>query len=112
MCGIAGIVDRPGGRVDRSTIDAMIAEIKHRGPDDSGVWAGDNVALGNVRLAILDLSDAGHQPMRDETADVTLVYNGELYNFRELRAELERAGHHFRSHSDTEVVLRSYVEWG
>src|SRR4051812_40542954 len=112
MCGIAGNLDLAGGRASQERVAAMIRAIRHRGPDDAGVWAEGSVALGNVRLAILDLSDAGHQPMRDESGRIVLVYNGELYNFRELRAELERAGHRFTSHSDTEVVLRSFAQWG
>jgi len=90
----------------------MTEVIAHRGPDGSGTHVDGPVGLGNRRLAILDLSDAGAQPMLNDAGDVALTYNGEVYNFRELRAELERAGRGFRSRSDTEVVLRAYEEWG
>jgi asparagine synthase (glutamine-hydrolysing) len=90
----------------------MAASIHHRGPDDSGVWTGGNVGFAAARLAILDLSPGGHQPMIGDDARHVLVYNGELYNFRELAAELERVGHRFRSSGDTEVVLRAFEEWG
>ncbi|NBQ68652.1 MAG: asparagine synthase (glutamine-hydrolyzing) [Nitrosomonadaceae bacterium] len=86
----------------------------HRGPDDAGIWwsADGRVGLGHRRLAILDLSPAGHQPMQDVTGLVTIVFNGEIYNYRDLQQELIAKGHSFRSHSDTEVILAAYREWG
>jgi asparagine synthase (glutamine-hydrolysing) len=84
----------------------------HRGPDDGGSFEAPGVWLGHRRLAIIDLSDGGHQPLEDEATGVVLVYNGELFNYLELRRELEGRGHHFRSRSDTEVLLRAYLEWG
>jgi asparagine synthase (glutamine-hydrolysing) len=112
MCGIAGVVSLNGAPASEELVGAMTSVIAHRGPDDEGTWAGGPVALGNRRLAIIDLSPAGHQPMVDDDGGLVITYNGELYNFRELRAELERLGHRFRSHTDTEVVLRAYKEWG
>jgi asparagine synthase (glutamine-hydrolysing) len=85
---------------------------QHRGPDDAGIWSCDGIALGNRRLAILDLSPAGHQPMLSPDGDLAVVQNGEIYNFRELKRELEARGHHFASHCDTEVLLIAYKEWG
>jgi len=92
----------------------MAAVLAHRGPDDAGVWAdpAGRVALGNRRLAIIDLSSAGHQPMADASGDVVVTYNGEIYNFQELRRDLENAGHRFRGHSDTEVMLALYLRDG
>lgn len=110
MCGIAGIV-RPG--VD-STADVlrMCETLVHRGPDGGAVWSRDGVSLGHRRLAILDLSVAGRQPMTDPEGRFVLVYNGEVYNYLELRAELERTGAKFRTGTDTEVVLAAYRAWG
>lgn len=90
----------------------MTDALEHRGPDGSGTHVDGATGLGNRRLAILDLSDAGAQPMLNAAGDVALTYNGEIYNFRELRKELEAVGRHFRSRSDTEVVLQAYEEWG
>ena len=90
----------------------MALTLRHRGPDDDGVCSLGPAALGHTRLSILDLSSAGHQPMQSEDGRVTLVYNGETYNFRELRHGLERSGARFRSQSDTEVVLHAFVRWG
>jgi asparagine synthase (glutamine-hydrolysing) len=112
MCGIAGILDFRGRPVLDEELRKVVAAIRHRGPDDAGVWTRENVGLGNARLAILDLSAAGHQPMLSDDGQTALVYNGELYNFRELSSQLERAGCVFRSRSDTEVVLRAYETWG
>lgn len=112
MCGLAGIVDLRGAPVDRAELERMGAALRHRGPDDEGVWIGRGVGLTSLRLAILDLSDAAHQPMATDDGKIVLAYNGELYNFRELRRELELAGRRFRSAGDTEVVLRAYEEWG
>jgi asparagine synthase (glutamine-hydrolysing) len=112
MCGIAGVLDLRGRPVLEGELRTMAATIHHRGPDDMGVWAGGHVGLVNTRLAILDLTSAGHQPMLGEDGRYVLAYNGELYNFRELAADLERLGHRFHSQSDTEVVLRAFEEWG
>ena len=97
MCGIAGIV---GGAPTRPTLEAMLSTLEHRGPDDRGVCLGDDAALGMTRLAIIDLV-TGRQPMSSEDSRATLVFNGEIYNFRALRAELEAGGVRFRTKSDT-----------
>ncbi len=110
MCGIAGIV----GLADRNVIEAMIEVQAHRGPDDRGIFVDDahQVALGNCRLSILDLSSAGHMPLRFSNERLWITHNGEVYNFRLLRAELARKGYVFTSGTDTEVILTAYVEWG
>lgn len=108
MCGIAGISGNPSPEI----IKAMVAAMHHRGPDDSGIYQGDGVAIGMARLAVIDVTAAGHQPMRNRDGSIWIVYNGETYNFREERALLEQKGHRFESHSDTEVVLRMYEEYG
>lgn len=113
MCGISGVVNCG----DRETLMRMTRVQAHRGPDDSGIWErtfpdGCYVGLGSRRLAILDLSPDGHMPMSNEDGTVGITYNGEVYNFVELRRELEGKGHRFRSHTDTEVVLRLYEEEG
>ena len=112
MCGIAGILDRGGAPVEAAELERMCDALAHRGPDDRGCFASGPVGLASTRLAIIDVSAAGHQPMRGPDGALVLVYNGELYNFRELTAELERLGHRFVSRSDTEVVLRAFEEWG
>ncbi len=101
-----------GAPVEDEAIATMIAMLRHRGPDGEGAWRAPGVALGAARLAILDLSPASDQPFRDERADLTLVFNGEIYNYLELRRELEALGHSFRSSGDTEVLLRAYEAWG
>lgn len=114
MCGIAGW-SRPGHPAeDLSQLSAMTNAIAHRGPDDHGVFtrAEDGVALGHVRLSIIDLSSGGHQPMASDDASVVLAFNGELYNFKALRRELEALGRNFRSHSDTEVAVNALAQWG
>src|SRR5579871_3793515 len=111
MCGVAGILLRAGGRVDEAGLQRMAAAIRHRGPDDEGCFVGEGVGLAAVRLAIIDVSSAGHQPMVTADGRRVLVYNGEVYNFRELRRELEAAGRQFRTRTDTEVVLQAYEEW-
>src|SRR5712664_1656636 len=113
MCGIAGSVSWG----DRETITRMTNIQSHRGPDDSGIWEkhlpdGTYLALGSRRLAIIDLSPAGHMPMSNEEGTVWLTYNGEIYNFPKLRQELAAQGHSFRSQTDTEVVLRLYETEG
>lgn len=113
MCGINGFAGK-FGPTDASLIARMNQTLIHRGPDDCGVYLDPHgrAGLGHARLSILDLSPAGHQPMSDHDRQVHLVFNGEIYNYRELRLELERAGHRFRSHTDTEVLLRLYLEQG
>ena len=113
MCGINGLVNCG----DKETLARMTSVQAHRGPDDSGVWErrfpdGSYVGLGSRRLAIIDLSASGHMPMRNEDGSVWITYNGEIYNFRELRRELQSKGHHFTSETDTEVVLHLYEEEG
>lgn len=113
MCGIAGIVDLvPGLPVGESLVEAMTEALSHRGPDDAGILVDPPVLLGHRRLSILDLSDAGHQPMASDDLEVWITYNGEVYNYVELGRELRARGHRFRSSSDTEVLLRAYEEWG
>ena len=112
MCGIAGILNLNGEPVAHPTLKAMTDAIAHRGPDGEGLWLDGNVGFGHRRLAILDLSDAAHQPMKSRDGKVVLIYNGEIYNFRELRRELEEEGYNFRSSGDTEVVLNAYHAWG
>jgi asparagine synthase (glutamine-hydrolysing) len=111
MCGLCGIValDRPA---ETETVARMADALAHRGPDGTGFFAGEEVALGFQRLAIIDLSDAGMQPFASEDGRLQLLHNGEVYNYRELRRELEGRGHRFRSATDTEVILAAYVEWG
>ena len=113
MCGICGIFhlerDRP---VRLEDVRRMAETIRHRGPDDRGDYVHENIGLGHLRLSIIDLSPAGHQPMRSEDGRYWIVFNGEIYNYLELRADLEAAGHRFRSHSDTEVILQLYQAEG
>ena len=89
----------------------MARSIVHRGPDDEGYFFDDNLGLGFRQLSIIDLS-GGHQPMSDAEEEVWVVFNGEVYNYKELRAELEAKGHQFRTRSDTEVIVHGYKEWG
>jgi asparagine synthase (glutamine-hydrolysing) len=112
MCGFTGVLRTDGQPVAAGAIARMNSTIVHRGPDSDGVWAEGSIGLGHRRLSIIDLTASGHQPMTNETADLVIVYNGEVYNFKALRAELETAGHRFHSHSDTEVVVHAYQEWG
>lgn len=113
MCGIAGIIFKDSSRaVSPELMREMTRAMVHRGPDDEGVYTHTNVGMGHRRLSIIDLSLAGHQPMTNEDETVWVVLNGEIYNFRELRAQLEKKGHIFKSHTDTEVVIHSYEEWG
>lgn len=111
MCGIAGEIAF-GRPADVAAIAAMNDALVPRGPDGSGVWAQGSQALGHRRLAIIDLSAAGGQPMVDPTSGLAIAFNGCIYNYPELREQLSGRGHRFTSHSDTEVILRGYLEWG
>jgi asparagine synthase (glutamine-hydrolysing) len=111
MCGIAGEIAR-GRPADLVAIAAMTDAMAPRGPDSSGVWASERVAFGHRRLAIIDLSSHGHQPMHDPELGLTVAFNGCIYNYPELRRQLLGKGYRFFSHSDTEVVLKGYREWG
>ena len=107
MCGIAGFWGAP----DRALLEAMTLSLRHRGPDDDGHFEDAHASLGFRRLSIIDL-EHGSQPMSMDGGRLQIVYNGEVYNFRELRAELEALGHTFQTTCDTEVVLHAYAEWG
>lgn len=111
MCGICGVVAL-GRPAETETVRRMGAEIAHRGPDGVGDYSAPGVALHHRRLAIIDLSDGGLQPFASEDGSLQLLHNGEIYNYRELRADLEGRGHRFRSATDTEVILAAYREWG
>lgn len=112
MCGITGIIDFSGSPVSKQTLQHMTDAIAHRGPDGEGHWMRGNVGIGHRRLSIVDPSSAGHQPMSDRQGRYVLSYNGELYNFRELKKELQHLGYNFISQTDTEVVLTALVHWG
>jgi asparagine synthase (glutamine-hydrolysing) len=117
MCGLCGFI-----QIDRivepsamaAIVERMADTLRHRGPDDSGSWVDTNagVALGHRRLSIIDLSPQGHQPMTSRSGRYVIVFNGEIYNFRELRLELEAQGAGWRGHSDTEVMLAAFEAWG
>jgi asparagine synthase (glutamine-hydrolysing) len=114
MCGISGIIQKRDTSVDRSAIDKMVQALKHRGPDGEGVFEGPGFFLGHNRLAILDLSPLGYQPMElgSRGDRLVLTYNGEIYNYLEIREELRSLGHVFKSETDSEVLLHAYQEWG
>ncbi|MEA2592852.1 MAG: hypothetical protein QOD62_2683 [Actinomycetota bacterium] len=112
MCGIAGEVRVDGRLPDVGAVARMADAMAARGPDGAGVWSAGGVALGHRRLAIIDLSSRGHQPMVDSELGLSVVFNGCIYNHRELRRELEAAGYHFFSTSDTEVLLKGWHRWG
>ncbi|WP_417412009.1 asparagine synthase (glutamine-hydrolyzing) [Hoeflea sp.] len=112
MCGIAGIVDLNGETISPVILQRMTDAIAHRGPDGEGHWIEGPVGFGHRRLAVIDLSPGGHQPMISADHRYVITYNGEIYNYREIRAELQAAGYWFRSHSDTEVLLHALAHWG
>ena len=118
MCGICGMVRFDGAPADADVLAGMIATLRHRGPDDEGVYTSGPVGLANSRLAVIDLSPAGHQPMSNAACverghgPLWIAFNGEVYNFPALRCELERRGHRLASHTDTEVILHLYEELG
>src|SRR4051812_11793722 len=109
MCGIAGFT-KYRGKIDIAVVRRMTATLVHRGPDQQGCFTADHVAMGAVRLQVIDL-DGGEQPICTEDGRHVVVYNGEIYNFAELRRELEGLGHRFRSSCDTEVALRAFAQW-
>ncbi len=111
MCGIIGVVSNSSFE-QSSTFDKAVKLLHHRGPDDLGIWLEDSIVLGHTRLSILDLSSLGHQPMVDRSQRFTITFNGEIYNYLELRKELIKLGHQFISKTDTEVLLAAYIEWG
>jgi len=114
MCGIVGfITDRQFDSLKENLPEAL-SSLSHRGPDDYGIWddGRDGVGLGHRRLSIIDLSPAGRQPMESEDVNVKIVFNGEVYNFKEIREDLKKLGHTFNSKTDTEVILKAYIQWG
>ena len=113
MCGIIGIISKNPVQ-DKAILKIARDTMQHRGPDDAGEWWSEDgrVGLAHRRLSIIDLSPLGHQPMKSSEGDICIVFNGEIYNYRELKKELEQKGYRFSSNSDTEVILNSYKEWG
>jgi asparagine synthase (glutamine-hydrolysing) len=109
MCGIAGIVSLKGRELARDILDRMVRSLSHRGPDCNGAYHGGTIGLAHARLSIIDLS-GGHQPMSNEDGSLWITFNGEVFNYVELRNELIRKGHRFLTHSDTEVILHMYEE--
>src|SRR5215467_2568910 len=113
MCAIGGWLLDPKARPDQTALDRLMAAMAHRGPDDVGKIVNSTIglAIGHNRLSIIDLSSGGHQPMVNPNNGDVLTFNGEIFNFRELRSELEAKGFQFRSHSDTEVLLFAFAAW-
>ncbi len=112
MCGISGEIRRRGDAASAAVTEQIAGSLKHRGPDAGGVYANRNVALGHRRLSILDLSPAADQPMIDAELGLAIAFNGCIYNFRELKQQLEAKGYRFFTDGDTEVILKSYHAWG
>jgi asparagine synthase (glutamine-hydrolysing) len=111
MCGIAGIVSTTP-IVLETRLQPMVEAQRHRGPDDAGLWSDSLCGLGHRRLSIIDLSPAGHQPLSNRDGTLWVTFNGEIYNFQELRARLESLGHSFRTRTDIEVLVEAYEQWG
>ncbi len=113
MCGVFGVFSRDPNRVpDRRKLEASARALQHRGPDGAGVYAGPGIGMAHTRLSLLDLTERSNQPFWDREGRHALVFNGEIYNFRELREELEATGIRFRTTSDTEVLLEALLKWG
>jgi len=110
MCGICGYISNKEVNAKREIVHKMCQTLIHRGPDEEGIWVKDNVALGMRRLMIIDL-ETGSQPIFNEDKTVVVVFNGEIYNFQELREELEKKGYKFYTRTDTEVIVHAYEEW-
>src|SRR5205809_7669585 len=111
MCGIAGQVWIEGGNSAES-IAAITTAMAHRGPDADGIWQDSICSLGHRRLSIIDLSEAGRQPMTNEDGSVWITFNGEIYNYEALREELKGLGHQFRTRTDTECIVHAFEQWG
>src|SRR5262245_45751414 len=111
MCGIAGILRLDGSTPNPEVVRAMTGQLRHRGPDGDGFYSSGGVGLGHRRLSIIDL-DGGRQPLCNEDGSIWVTFNGEIYNFAELRRRLEQRGHRFQTRSDTEVIVHAYEEWG
>ncbi|NMC76722.1 MAG: asparagine synthetase B, partial [Candidatus Methanofastidiosa archaeon] len=111
MCGISGILSFDE-KYNREDILKMNKMLSHRGPDDEGTYFDEFIGFGHRRLSIIDLTKAGHQPMSCESGRYWIIFNGEVYNYLEIREELIKKGYKFNSNSDTEVILKSYIEWG
>ena len=111
MCGIVGVINSERGGVEAATVHRMCQSIVHRGPDDEGIFVKDGAGLGVRRLSVIDLV-GGHQPVFNEDKTICVVYNGETYNFPELRRDLEGRGHRFYTQTDTEVIVHLYEEMG
>ncbi len=112
MCGICGEIRFDANRVDPDTIQAMLAPLQRRGPDHEGRFVKGPVGLGHRRLSIIDLSEKGNQPITDSQSNTSIVFNGTIYNYPQLRSELQKLGHQFVSSGDTEIILKSYLQWG
>ena len=112
MCGICGSIHLDSSPSQATQLTSMMKAMKHRGPDDEGIFTEQNIGLGFVRLSILDLSEAGHQPMQSKDKRYTMIFNGEIFNYIELREELQQKGHNFSTQTDSEVLLAAYQEWG
>jgi len=112
VCGIAGVFVRDGGAVDHAWLAAMADTLCHRGPDAEGFWAADGLGFAHRRLSVIDVSEAGRQPIGSEDGRIQVCYNGEIYNFEAIRTELVARGHHFASRTDTEVIAHAWEEWG
>lgn len=112
MCGIVGIWHKDKRQISSPLLTKMRDSMFSRGPDHGGIWIGDSIGFGHRRLSIIDLSALGHQPLMDESSGAIIVHNGEVYNFREIKKELEQSGFTFKSQTDTEVILKAYRKWG
>jgi asparagine synthase (glutamine-hydrolysing) len=112
MCGVAGVLRLDGQAPDAARVFGMTRALRHRGPDDIGTWRSGPIVLGNCRLSIIDIGESGHQPLTNEDGTVAITYNGEVYNYKQLRGDLQAAGHTFRSATDTEVLVHAYEHWG
>src|SRR5438270_8777480 len=112
MCGIAGIIATDDGAPSSEALRRMADAMRHRGPDADGFWQEGPAALAHRRLSIIDLSEAGRQPLTNEDGSVWITFNGEIYNFHQLRDELEGLGHRFRTRTDTEAIVHAYEQWG